>query len=127
MEVTSKDGDNFVIIDDFDYEASMCSDAYGALDLGREFYTTPMLGVTFNRIAHSAKVCFLFERIALIMSTKDISCDFSKRGLDCFWAPLDVVGGETEGSKWEVGVGQIDQRKFQFLTRRHFLPGTLAS
>jgi hypothetical protein len=55
----SKDGDNFVLIDDIDYEANMCSDAYNALDLGPDFYTTPMLGVIFNRAAHSAKV-YLF-------------------------------------------------------------------
>ena len=45
------------MIDDIDYEATMCTDAYNTLDLGRDFYTTPMLGVIFNRAAHSSKVC----------------------------------------------------------------------
>ena len=39
-----------------EYDATMCSEALNALDLGRDFYTTPMLSALLNRPIHTDKV-----------------------------------------------------------------------
>ncbi|CAD5226328.1 unnamed protein product [Bursaphelenchus xylophilus] len=104
VTVADHDRDHFLMLDDIDYEATMCTEAFGSLDFGKGFYTTPFLGVILNRAAHSAD---------------DLACDFSRRGLDCFWANLDE---ENTHNKWEVGLGAIDERKFEFLTHKNTVP-----
>uniref|UniRef100_A0A915ERT2 MAM domain-containing protein n=1 Tax=Ditylenchus dipsaci TaxID=166011 RepID=A0A915ERT2_9BILA len=106
IDQSNADFDNFVIIDDIEYEGTMCSEAINALDLGGEFYTTPLLSSLLNRPIHSAS---------------DLACDFSRRGLDCLWANLDENGGE-DSAKWEIGLGTIDNRKFESLTNRLSIP-----
>lgn len=56
---------------------------------------------------------------------EELECDFSRRALNCFWAPLNV--GEDDANqktpKWEIGVGTVNEHKFQYLTRRNSFPG----
>ncbi|CAD5219314.1 unnamed protein product [Bursaphelenchus okinawaensis] len=106
VSVLDKDRDHFVMVDDIDYEATMCTEAFGSLDLGKGFYTTQFLGVILNRAAHSVD---------------DLACDFSRRGLDCYWANLDE---ENSHNKWEVGLGVVDERKFEFLTHKNSVPSS---
>lgn len=58
VDSTNSDFDNFIIIDDIEYQATMCSEAVNALDLGGEFYTAPLLSSLPNRPIHSASVSF---------------------------------------------------------------------
>lgn len=50
------DFDNFVIIDDIEYAGTMCAEALNPLDLGENFYTTPMLSVLRDHPIHSVGV-----------------------------------------------------------------------
>lgn len=58
IEVKSinSDYDNFIAIDDISYEATFCSEAVNAWDLGRNFYPTPMLSALMQRPIFSTKV-----------------------------------------------------------------------
>ena len=105
VDSANPDFDNFVVIDDIVYEATMCNEAINALDFGKNFYSTRMLSVLLNRP---------------VQSTEDLNCDFSKRGLDCSWANL-----KDGDAQWEVGLGAIDKTKFTSLTRRLTIPGLI--
>lgn len=56
IDNVNSDFDNFVIVDDIEYDAVLCSEASNALDLGKNFYTTPMLSALLNRPIYSPNV-----------------------------------------------------------------------
>lgn len=67
IDNVNSDFDNFVIIDDIEYDAVMCSEASNALDLGKNFYTTPMLSALLNRPVYSANVKFLSKLLYIFL------------------------------------------------------------
>ncbi|OZC11152.1 hypothetical protein X798_01978 [Onchocerca flexuosa] len=70
VEVKSinSDYDNFIAIDDISYEATFCSEAVNAWDLGRNFYPTPMLSALMQRPIFSTKV----KKKKISMSIKSV-------------------------------------------------------
>ncbi|KAM3726164.1 putative competence-damage inducible protein [Dirofilaria immitis] len=98
IEVKSinSDYDNFIAIDDISYEATFCSEAVNAWDLGGNFYQTPMLSALMQRP---------------IFSTKDLDCSFEKRAVDCMWANY-----EQAEPVWQISTTPLDKHKFVSLT-----------
>uniref|UniRef100_A0A915NFU8 Uncharacterized protein n=1 Tax=Meloidogyne floridensis TaxID=298350 RepID=A0A915NFU8_9BILA len=97
VQNVNKDFDNFVLLDDIemvtDHSSAYCGQLgadiaahKGWLSDGGMF-TAQMLNTLLNRPIHSAK---------------DLTCDFSKRALNCQWANLEKL---TDGmSQWEIGI-----------------------
>nr|CAD2125998.1 unnamed protein product [Meloidogyne enterolobii] len=97
VQSVNKDFDNFVLLDDIemvtDHSSAYCGQLgadiaahKGWLSDGGMF-TAQMLNTLLNRPIHSAK---------------DLTCDFSKRALNCQWANLEKL---TDGmSQWEIGI-----------------------
>lgn len=56
VKYLNNDYDNFVAIDDISYEATFCSEAKDAWDLGSDFYSVPMLSALLQRPIFSSKV-----------------------------------------------------------------------
>lgn len=52
-----------------------------------------------------------------------MACDFSKRAMDCQWSNLE---GEVD-TRWEIGLGLIDDTKFASLTEGKKSPGFILS
>uniref|UniRef100_A0A0R3RYB0 MAM domain-containing protein n=1 Tax=Elaeophora elaphi TaxID=1147741 RepID=A0A0R3RYB0_9BILA len=91
VKSVNSDYDNFIAIDDISYEATFCSEAVNAWDLGGSFYPTPMLS-------------------ALIFLHCQLTWDFP-RAVDCMWANHE----QTE-PVWQIGTTPLDKHKFISLT-----------
>ncbi|VDN02865.1 unnamed protein product [Thelazia callipaeda] len=97
----NSDYDNFIAIDDIDYEATFCSEATNAWDLGDNFHPTPMLKDT--------------KLIDLVFS--DLDCSFDKRAVDCMWA-----NDEQTDAAWQIGTTPLNEHKFISLTGTSDMP-----
>ncbi|CAK5051203.1 unnamed protein product [Meloidogyne enterolobii] len=97
VQSVNKDFDNFVLLDDIemvtDHSSAYCGQLgadiaahKGWLSDGGMF-TAQMLNTLLNRPIHSAK---------------DLTCDFSKRALNCQWANLEKLNDGM--SQWEIGI-----------------------
>ncbi|KAF7638170.1 hypothetical protein Mgra_00002396 [Meloidogyne graminicola] len=95
VQNVNKDFDNFVLLDDIemvtDKYSSNCGDSSDMINKGwlsdKGIFTTPMLNTLLNRPIHYSK---------------DLTCDFSKRALNCQWSNLEKL---TDGmAQWEIGI-----------------------
>uniref|UniRef100_A0A1I8BMJ0 MAM domain-containing protein n=1 Tax=Meloidogyne hapla TaxID=6305 RepID=A0A1I8BMJ0_MELHA len=97
VQNVNKDFDNFVLLDDIEMVTDQSSAYCGQLgaDISANkgwlsdggLFTAPMLNTLLNRPIHSAR---------------DLTCDFSKRALNCQWANLEkLIDGMTQ---WEIGI-----------------------
>ncbi|VIO86812.1 Uncharacterized protein BM_BM2819 [Brugia malayi] len=104
VEVKSinSDYDNFIAIDDINYEGTFCSEAVNAWDLGGNFYPTSMLSALMQKP---------------IFSTKDLDCSFERRAVDCMWA-----NHEQAEPAWQIGTTPLNKHKFISLTGTSELP-----
>ncbi|VDK71505.1 unnamed protein product [Litomosoides sigmodontis] len=102
VKSVNSDYDNFIAIDDISYEATFCSEAVNAWDLGDNFYPTPMLSALMQRP---------------IFSAKDLDCSFERRAVDCMWA-----NHEQAEAAWQIGTTPFDKHKFISLTGSSELP-----
>ncbi|VDK63373.1 unnamed protein product [Onchocerca ochengi] len=111
IEVKSinSDYDNFIAIDDISYEATFCSEAVNAWDLGRNFYPTPMLSALMQRPIFSTKLNNV--------NFWDLDCSFEKRAVDCMWA-----NHEQAEPTWQIGTTPLDKHKFFSLTGTSEMP-----